>query len=182
IFSAVIASFIVETYKVLQPDNGQQTVCLLSQLVPGNSPQQSSSFCPGPYRGAPSAAAIRSNILLLLSFFLAIMSALACTLIQQWCREFTKHASPRAAPHKRGRVRTYLFQGLEVFYMRRFMYGVHVLLHTSVFLFFCGVSDYLHDVYPRVGMISWYCVTTLAVVYAALSIAPLIIGNCPYQT
>ena len=110
------------------------------------------------------------------------MSALACTLIQQWCREFTKYASPRAAPHKRGRVRTYLFQGFERFYMRRFMYGVHLLLHASVFLFFCGVSDYLHVVYPRVGMTSWYCVITLTAVYAALSIAPLIIGNCPYQT
>ncbi|KAH8989442.1 hypothetical protein EDB92DRAFT_869039 [Lactarius akahatsu] len=62
------------------------------------------------------------------------------------------------------------------------MYGVHVLLHTSVFLFFCGVSDYLHDAYPRVGMISWCCVAALTVVYSALSIAPLIIGNCPYQT
>ncbi|KAI9440902.1 hypothetical protein H4582DRAFT_1504096 [Lactarius indigo] len=183
IFSAIIAGFIIETYKALQPDNDQETVCLLSQLVSqGNSSQQSSQSCPGPYPGGPSPAAIRSNILLVISFFLAIMSALACTLIQQWCREFTKYASPRVAPHKRGRVRTYLFQGLERFYMRRFMYGVYFLLHTSVFLFFCGVSDYLHDVYPTVGMISWYCVTALAVVYGALSIAPLIIGNCPYQT
>jgi hypothetical protein len=66
--------------------------------------------------------------------------------------------------------------------MRRFMYGVHGLLHISVFLFFCGVSDYLHVVYPRVGMISWYCIVTLTVAYLALSILPLIIGNCPYQT
>lgn len=62
------------------------------------------------------------------------------------------------------------------------MYGVHVSLHISVFLFFSGVSDYLHYLYPRVGIISWYCVITSAVVYAALSIFPLIIGNCPYQT
>ncbi|KAI9440907.1 hypothetical protein H4582DRAFT_2074701 [Lactarius indigo] len=153
-----------------------------SMLLLGDS-QQSSQFCPEPPSpGGPSPAVIRSNILLVLSFFLAMTSALACTLIQQWCREFTKYASPRVAPHKRGRVRTYLFQGLERFYIRRFMHGVHLLLHTSVFLFFCGVSDYLYDVYPTVGMISWYCVTALAVVYGALSIAPLIIGNCPYQT
>ncbi|KAH9043970.1 hypothetical protein EDB84DRAFT_850425 [Lactarius hengduanensis] len=182
IFSSIIASFIIETYKALQPDNNQETVCLLSQLVSQeNSSQQSSRFCPSPYPGGPSAAVIRSNILLVISFFLAIMSALACALIQQWCREYIKYASPRAAPHKRGRVRTYLFQGLERFYMKRFMYGVQLLLHTSMFLFFCGVSDYLHDAYPRVGMISWYCLTALTVVYVALSIAPLVIGNCPYQ-
>ncbi|KAH9055759.1 hypothetical protein EDB87DRAFT_1279522 [Lactarius vividus] len=183
IFSAIIAAFIIETYKALQPDNNQETVCLLSQLVSQeNSSQRPSRFCPSPYPEGPSAAVIRSNILLVLSFFLAMMSALACTLIQLWCREYTKYASPRVAPHKRGRVRTYLFQGLERFEMRRFMYGVHFLLHTSVFLFFCGVSDYLHDAYPRVGMISWCCVGALTVVYSALSIAPLIIGNCPYQT
>ncbi|KAH9169432.1 hypothetical protein EDB89DRAFT_1471460 [Lactarius sanguifluus] len=183
IFSAIIAAFIIETYKALQPDNNQETVCLLSQLVSQeNSSQQPSRFCPSPYPGGPSAAVIRSNILLVVSFFLAMTSALACTFIQLWCREYTKYASPRVAPHKRGRVRTYLFQGLERFDMRRFMYGVHVLLHTSVFLFFCGFSDYLHDAYPRVGMISWCCIAALAVVYSALSIAPLIIGNCPYQT
>ncbi|KAI9442076.1 hypothetical protein BJY52DRAFT_1102372, partial [Lactarius psammicola] len=140
IFSSTIASFILVTYQALQPNNGQQTVCLLSQLVfPGNSSQQSSSFCPGPYPGTPSKAAIRSNILLFLSFFLAIASVLACALIQQWCREFTKYAYPRAAPHKRGRVRTYLYRGLNRSYMRSFTYGVHALLHLSVFLFFCGV-------------------------------------------
>ena len=62
------------------------------------------------------------------------------------------------------------------------MYGVHVLLHISVFLFFCGVSDYLHDIHPSVGMISWYCITTVTVAYSAFSILPLIISNCPYQT
>ncbi|KAH9167001.1 hypothetical protein EDB89DRAFT_170864 [Lactarius sanguifluus] len=183
IFSSIIASFIIETYQALQPDTNQETVCLLSQLVPQeNSSQQSSPFCSGSYPEEPSPAAIRSNILLFLSFFLAMVSVLACALIQQWCREFMKYAYPRAAPHKRGRVRTYVFRGLNRSYMRRFMYGVHVLLHISVFLFFCGVSDFLHDIYPRVGMISWYCVITLAVVYVALSIAPLVIGNCPYQT
>jgi hypothetical protein len=93
-----------------------------------------------------------------------------------------KHAYPSAAPHKRGRVRTYLFQGLNRFHIRTFTYGIHALLHLSVFLFLCGVSDYLYVIYPRVGTISWYCVITSAVAYVALSIFPLIIGNCPYET
>ena len=62
------------------------------------------------------------------------------------------------------------------------MYGIHVILHISVFLFFCGVSDYLHDAYPRVGMVSWYCVSSLVAAYATLSVFPLFIVNCPYQT
>ena len=62
--------------------------------------------------------------------------------------------------------------------MKRFMYGVHRLLHISVFLFFCGISNYLHIVYLKVGMISWYCVITVSVAYLALSALPLIISNC----
>ena len=172
----------VQTSQSLQPNNSQATVCLLSQIAfPENATQQS-PFCPGTYPGEPSAAAIRSNILLLISFFLAMMSALACGLIQRWCYEYMKYAYPRVVPHKRGRVRTYLFQGLNRFYIRQFMYGVHGLLHISFFLFFCGLSDYLHDAYPRVGMVSWYCVFTLVALYATLSVFPLFIGNCPYHT
>jgi len=111
-----------------------------------------------------------------------MVSALACALIQQWCREYLKYAYPRAAPHKLGRVRTYMLQGLNQFHMTRFMYAVHVMLHISMFVFFCGVSDYLNAVYPTVGLISRYCVVALAVVYTVLSIFPFIIGNCPYQT
>ncbi|KAN0132737.1 hypothetical protein V8E53_009408 [Lactarius tabidus] len=82
------------------------------------------------------------------------MSILACSLIPQWCSKFMKNSYPNAAPHKRGRVRTYLFQGLNRFRIRTFVYGIDVLLHLSVFLFLCGVSDYLYVVYPRVGTIS----------------------------
>ena len=183
IFSSIVASFIIQTSQALQPNNSQETVCLLSQLVSqGDSTQQSSPLCPALSPAAPSEAAIQSNILLFISFSLSMMSVLACALIQQWCREFMTCAHYRGVPYKRGRVRTYLFLGLHQFHMREFVYGVHVILHVSVFLFFCGVSVYLHDVYPRVGMVAWYCTNALAVVYAALSILPLIIRNCPYHT
>jgi hypothetical protein len=178
----------IQTSQALQPNNsGQETVCLLSQLVSqGNSTQvtqQSSQYCPDPsFSGTPSDVVIRANILLLISFFLAVASVMTCGLMQQWCDEYMKYAYPRAAPHKRGRVRTYLFQGINRFYIRRFMYGVHAVLHISVLLFFCGLSDYFHYLNPTVGMVSWFCVLASALVYVALGLFPLIIGNCPYQT
>lgn len=183
IFSSIVASFIIQTSQALQPNNSQETICLLSQLLsPGVPTQPSSPFCPGPYPATPSEATVRSNILLFISFFLSMMSVLACALIQQWCREYMTCAHYRGVPSKRGRVRTYLFQGFHQFHMRGFVKGVHVILHVSVFLFFCGVSVYLHSVYPRVGMIAWYCTFVLAVVYITFSIFPLIIRNCPFHT
>jgi hypothetical protein len=110
------------------------------------------------------------------------MSAVACALIQQWCYEYKKFAYPRAAPHERGRVRTYLFQGLDEFHIIRFMYGTHVLLHTSVFLFFWAISDFFYTVDHHFGTVTRYILVASVIVYVILSISPLIFGNSPYNT
>ena len=128
------------------------------------------------------STAVRINIVLFISFFLSIISAIGCALIQQWCDEYKKFAYPRAAPHTRGRVRTYLFQGIKVFQMRRFMYGIHVLLHISVFLFFWALSDFFYIINQDFGTVTCYSVVGLLAVYVLLSISPLIFSNSPYNT
>ncbi|KAI0277847.1 hypothetical protein BC826DRAFT_1113672 [Russula brevipes] len=183
LFSAIVGSFIIEIYKTLLPDNSQRTVDLLSQLVSQSSSTQSPSLLiPSTQSFTPPWVAVRINIVLFLSFFLSMMSAVGCSLIQQWCHEYMKYAYPRAAPHESGRVRTYLFQGLDQFQMRRFMYGTHVLLHTSVFLFFLALSDFFSTVHPLFGNVTRYCLVAASVVYMALSISSLIFGNSPYST
>ena len=110
------------------------------------------------------------------------MSAVACALIQQWCYEYKKFAYPRAAPHERGRVRTHLFQGLDKFHMIKFMYGTHVLLHTSVFLFFWAISDFFYTVHQHFGTVTHYVLVASVIVYMILSVSPLIFSNSPYNT
>ena len=165
-FSSIIASFIIEIYKTLLPGGSQQT----TQSSTSQSPFQ------------PSSIAIRVNVILFISFFLSITSAVACALIQQWCYEYLEHAYPRAAPHECGRVRTYLHQGLNRFQMRRFMYGTYVLLHLSLFLFFWAISDFFYTIHTSIGAISRYCLVAAVVAYVALSISPLIFSNSPYNT
>ncbi|KAH9034588.1 hypothetical protein EDB85DRAFT_994958 [Lactarius pseudohatsudake] len=164
LFSSVVASFIIETYKTLVPGNNQPTGVTQSSLSQ-----------------RPSAA-VRVNILMFLSLFFSMMSVLASVLIQQWIREFIKYAYPHATPHKRGRVRTYLYQGIDRFQLKRFMYGVHVLLHVSVFLFFWALGDFLHLFDAIVGEVARGCFWGLAVVYGVLSVSPFIFGNSPYHT
>ncbi|KAI0290610.1 hypothetical protein BC826DRAFT_913033 [Russula brevipes] len=184
LFSTVVASFIIEIYKTLLPDNSQRTVDLLSQLVlnsNSSSPPSSPSLALDNRPFTPPTVAIRINIALFLSFFLSVMSAMACTLNQQWCRDYLNYAYPRATPQERGRIRTYLFQGVEQFKLR-FMYATDVLLHASIFLFFGALSDFFYTVHPQLGAVSRYCLITSAVVYTALSISPLMFGNSPYNT
>jgi hypothetical protein len=66
--------------------------------------------------------------------------------------------------------------------MRRFMYGTHVLLHISVFLFFWALSDFFYTVDHLFGIVARYSLATAAIVYMLLSISPLIFGNSPYNT
>jgi hypothetical protein len=66
--------------------------------------------------------------------------------------------------------------------MRRFMYGTHVLLHISVFLFFWSLSDFFYMINTSVGDISRYCLIGSMMFYAALSIFPLIFSDSPYNT
>jgi Family of unknown function (DUF6535) len=119
---------------------------------------------------------------LFLSLFFSVSSALVSTLIQQWAREYLQYSQPSAAPHKRGRVRAYLFDGLSRFQMRRLTHGVPLLLHLAVFLFFYALSEWLHSINIPIGTTARYCLIALLAVYIALSILPLIVRNAPYQT
>ena len=158
LFSSIVASFIIEIYKTLQSSNG-----------PNSS-------------DPPPRGAVRLNIVLFLSFFLSMMSAVGCALVQQWCDEYKKFAYPRAAPHTRGRVRTYLLRGLKDYHMMRFMYGIHALLHTSVFLFFWALGDFFFLVNHHLGTASRLALIGPAMVYILLSIHPLVSINSPYNT
>ncbi|KAI0275765.1 hypothetical protein BGY98DRAFT_920213, partial [Russula aff. rugulosa BPL654] len=146
LFSSIVASFIIEIYKTLQTGNGQNAT------------------------DAPPSGAVRTNIVLFLSFFLSMMSAVGCALVQQWCDEYKKFAYPKGAPHTRGRVRTYLLRGLKDFHMMRFMYAIHALLHTSVFLFFWALGDFFYSVNHHLGTTSRYALIGPAMIYILLSI------------
>ena len=79
-------------------------------------------------------------------------------------------------------MRAYLHDGLIRFQMRRLTYGVPVLLHLSVFLFFYALSEWLYSINVPVGATARYCLVALLTVYMALSVLPLIMQNSPYQT
>jgi len=111
-----------------------------------------------------------------------VTSALVSTLIQQWAREYLQYSQLNAEPHKRVRMRTYLFDGLSQFQMRRLTYVVSILLHIAVFLFFFALSDWLYTINVLVGVTARCCFAALLGVYIVLSVLPLIFKNVPYQT
>ena len=62
------------------------------------------------------------------------------------------------------------------------MYGTHVLLHISVFLFFWAISDFFYTVNRHFGLFIRYTLLASAIVYIFLSISPLLSSCSPYNT
>jgi hypothetical protein len=187
LFSATVAAFIIESYKKLSPDSGDTTVALLAQIsqqLAGvsfeTSPQNLTSLNISSFK--PTTTAVRVNILWFLILVLSLTFALSATLVQQWARRYQEFVQRRGAPHKRARIRAYVFDGVRGTKMYRAVEAIPLLLHISVFFFLAGLIDFL---FPINETVSFYIIGYIAafiIVYAVLTILPNLILNCPYRT
>ncbi|KAI0055621.1 hypothetical protein BV25DRAFT_1832997 [Artomyces pyxidatus] len=186
LFSATVAAFLIESYQSLSPDSGAATVQLLTQLlnqtaalsIPGTQlppPQPLPAF-------QPSASAIRVNAMWFASLILSVNCALAATLMQQWARQYLQVSKRQAAPHRRARIRAYLFEGVERFGMARAVEYLPALLHASVFLFFAGLFDFVLSTNTTVAWTILAFVSLSAGAYVLLTVHPIFYLNSPFRT
>ncbi|KAN0137323.1 hypothetical protein V8E53_004768 [Lactarius tabidus] len=187
LFSATVATFIIESLQNLSPDSGDTTNALLAQItqqlvnISSGTPltsvvaQSGQSF-------KPTASAIRVNVLWFLSLILSLNCALSATLMQQWARRYQELAQRPGAFHRRGRMRAYIFDGISRFGMARAVATMPTLLHLSVFLFFAGLIDFLFPIHAIVAYATLGCIMAFTLPYAILTVLPNIHLNCPYGT
>jgi hypothetical protein len=136
LFSATVAIFLMESYKLLSPDLNNAITVSLAQIA-----QQLVSISNGaPFQdvivqsNAPSkhaAFAIRINVMWLLSLVLSLTYALSAAL-PYW--GFAQHDR---APHKYAHI----LRGTES--ISRVVDSTPTLLHLSIFLFIAGLIDLL---------------------------------------
>ncbi|KAI0310704.1 hypothetical protein OF83DRAFT_1043228, partial [Amylostereum chailletii] len=145
LFAATVAAFIIEFYKKLNPDSGDDTVTLLSgisqQVLSISNGTQALAAPPSPFH-AP-VYAVRINSLWFISLFLSLAVALSSTLVQQWSRRYLHAARRRGPPHKRGPIHSFLLKGMKQFRIEQAVEVMIGLLHVSVFLFLIGLVDLL---------------------------------------
>ncbi|KAI0062753.1 hypothetical protein BV25DRAFT_1803564, partial [Artomyces pyxidatus] len=192
LFGAIVTTFIIESYKQLQPDSGNATVALLAQIsqqiaassngahlpVPPPITLDSSSF-------HPSSSALRVNILWFLSLALSLSCALAATLMQQWARRYisnTQGAQRAGTAQNEGLIHAYLFIGLYTFRFKTAVEALPALLHASVVLFFVGLIDFLFSINNAVAYVLLGFVVLGALIYLGLTMLPILYPNCPYAT
>jgi hypothetical protein len=187
LFSATVATFIIESLQNLSPDSGDTTNALLTQItqqlvnISSGTPLTSIAAQSG-QSFKPTASAVRVNVLWFLSLILSLNCALSATLMQQWARRYQELAQRPGAFHRRGRMRAYIFDGISRFGMARAVATMPTLLHLSVFLFFAGLVEFLFPIYPIVAYATLGCIMAFALPYAILTVLPNIHLNCPYGT
>ena len=183
LFSAIVAAFIIEFYKTLSPNSGDQTVALLGQISKqlANSPNGTYSNTAN-QSSPPSASMIWVIAMWLISLVLSLASAFIATLLQEWARRYVEMPNVPSEPHYRARVRVFLFLGTKFYKMRLVVQMAFSLLHLSIFLFFAGLMIVFHTINKKVAIAVDVAVGLFVLAYIMLSILPCLDVRCPYRT
>ncbi|KAK7059383.1 hypothetical protein R3P38DRAFT_3303376 [Favolaschia claudopus] len=134
LFSAILTAFIIESYKTLSQDSGDDTVALLTQISVQLSGIANGSAVEIPLREPfiPPTSSLICHLLWFVSLGLSLSCALTATLVEQWARDFTYKTEMRSSPVVRARILAYLYHGLERFEMHAVVEVIPLLLHLSL--------------------------------------------------
>jgi uncharacterized membrane protein YqhA len=184
LFSASLTAFLIESYKMLNPDSGDTTVRLLAQIsqqLPASANGSAFSI-PPPLKSTPSAAALVCNALWFISLGLSLSCALIATLLEQWARDFIHRSEIRSAPLIRARIFAFLYYGLKRFNMHTVVEIIPLLLHMSLLFFFSGLVAFLFPVNLLMAAIAATILIIVTGVYSVFTILPLRYLDSPYRT
>ena len=180
LFSALGAVSVVESYKWLLPDSGDETVGLLVQISQqlANNSQQTASIEPFK-RTVPD---IMANFLWFTSVAICIGSAIFATLIQQWARRYLALAQGPGTPEKCAAARKYLEDGIKKFWMPQVCQLLSMALHVSIALYSLGFIFFVFHVDK--GWVPFVVLVypPVFLTYLILTVLPIFSVNCPYGT
>ena len=163
-FSAALTAFVIDSKQTLKVSPSdqivyylQQNVAILDQIskqISSIAPQVSiPSIPPAPFPSfKPLASDIRINVFWFMALIFSLSAALLATLVQQWVRDYMHVFQRYSDPLKSARLRQYLHEGSEGWYMPIVADAVPGLLHVSLFLFFVGLSDSVLNINTAVGI------------------------------
>ncbi|KAI9443588.1 hypothetical protein H4582DRAFT_1208323 [Lactarius indigo] len=165
----------------------QQSVVLLAQisaqLAVSGSPPPATISLPTPFPDfhvTPSD--VRVNVFWFMSLVFSLTAALAATIVQQWVRDYMHVFQRYNHPLKRARMRQFLYEGAEKWYMPVVVDAVPALIHISLFLFFIGLADYLFSINTATATTTTIMIAICATLYLWCIIAPVYDAQSPYQS
>ncbi|CAK5271482.1 unnamed protein product [Mycena citricolor] len=186
LFSGVVTSFILESYKTLSSDSGTQTLAILNQISQQLAGLKNGTAnidaLPPPSAFSPSISSLICNALWFISLALSLSSALVATLIDQWAREYEHRTSMFSSTLIRARVYMYLYYGLQRFNMHAVVGVPPLLLHGALVLFLVGLVVFLAPINLVVTILTSILLLLFVGVYGTFTVLPLFFHDSPYQT
>ena len=189
LFSAVGAVSLVESYKWLSPDSGDQTVRLLKATVNilaqefnSNNTGVSSIVDAGdePFHRTLDVVAV--NILWFGSMVICIGCAIASTLVQHWGRRYLELTQGYHPASNNERVRNVLFNVFDKFHMQEIRLLVGMALYTSVFLYCLGIIVFIIHIDWALAPLAASYLSLCGVLYAIVTVLPFFFLDCPFST
>jgi len=164
----------------------QQNVALLAQIsnqISSVVPQVAIPSTPPPPFPTfnPSASDIRVNVFWFMALVFSLTASLLATLVQQWVRDYMHVFQRYGDPLKSARIRQYLHEGSDGWYMPVIAEAVPGVLHVSVFLFFVGLVDFVLKINTTVGLTTAAPIGICGLFYIFTTFAPVIYPQSPYQ-
>jgi hypothetical protein len=111
----------------------------------------------------------------------SLLAALLAILVQQWVRDYMHVFERYGDPLKSARLRQYLYEGCEGWYMPMVAEAVPGFLHISLFLFFVGLGNSLLNINTKVALSTIVPIGVSGLLYIFTMFAPIIYLQSPYQ-
>ena len=193
LFSAALTGFALDSKQDLKPSPADETVYYLRQhsIILSQISVQLSSIAPQvpipttpppPYpMFNPSASDVRVNVFWYMALAFSLLAALLAILVQQWVRDYMHVFQRYGDPLKSARLRQYLYEGCEGWYMPMVAEAVPGFLHISLFLFFAGLGDSLINMNTKVALSTIVPIGISGLLYILMIFIPIICPQSPYQ-
>ncbi|KAK0196109.1 hypothetical protein F5146DRAFT_903599, partial [Armillaria mellea] len=149
LFSAVVTTFVSQTYQNLQADYAQVSASLLFEMVliqraiaNGSSLDNIPASSLNPYtQFTPTTPDVWVNGLWFTSLSLSLATALVAVLVKQWLHHYL--ALPSGTPRERSHVRQYRYGGFQKWHVLVIVGLLPVLMHLALGIFFIGLTVFL---------------------------------------
>ncbi|KAG6898008.1 hypothetical protein C0992_007497 [Termitomyces sp. T32_za158] len=186
LFSAVVATFVVQTFQALQPNNAQIIASLLlenNQLLRAAGNGTKINAVPtaelGPGSRTSTLTDVWVNVLFFTSLTLSLSNALLTVLAKQWLQAYTTMVPGGAKT--RALIRHFRFQGLMKWKLGDIIESLPLILHSSVAIFLIGLALHVsQSSSPICGVVSGITALTF-LFYNWTSMLPAFDITCPYR-
>jgi hypothetical protein len=173
--------YYLQQHSTILSQISQQIDSIAASIAPQVSIPSTPSTPPFPSFN-PSASDIRINAFWFMALTFSLSAALLAILVQQWVRDYMHVFQRYSDPQKFARMRQYLYEGLEGWYMHTVAEAVPGLLHVSLFLFFAGLADSTLDINTTIAVTITVPISICGLLYIFTTLAPVFYPQSPYQT